>query len=76
MRKQIPAYYNWEYEVKDVPSSNNFGHKEGREGIVTTGKYFVTLPDGRTQTVTYVVDGYNGYVPTVVYDEAAPSYGY
>ena len=62
--------YNWEYEVHDHYSSNDFGHKESRDGYQATGKYFVALPDGRTQTVTYVADK-NGYVPTVVYEGEA-----
>merc|ERR1712123_210036 len=63
----IPAKYDWECAVKDDYSNNNFGAKESRDGYLTKGKYFVALPDGRLQTVTYVVDGGAGYVPTVEY---------
>lgn len=49
---------------------NDFGHKESRNGYSATGKYFVALPDGRFQTVTYVANE-NGYVPTVDYVGAA-----
>merc|ERR1711862_392034 len=38
-----------------------------QNGYLTNGKYYVALPDGRLQTVTYTVDGYNGYVPVVEY---------
>ena len=48
-KSQVPAHYNWEYEVRDSYSGNNFGHKESREGYRATGKYYVTLPDGRLQ---------------------------
>merc|ERR1719187_2583705 len=74
------AVYTWEYAVKDDYSSNDFGHKESRNGEHNDGKYYVVLPDGRLQTVTYTVDGYSGYVPNVEYTgeakyvEAAPSY--
>ena len=40
---------------------SNFGHAETRRGDVTTGSYFVALPDGRLQTVVYTVDKVNGY---------------
>merc|ERR1712128_30293 len=50
----IPAKYDWEYAVKDDYSSNDFGAKESRDGYLTNGKYYVALPDGRLQTVTYV----------------------
>merc|ERR1712106_1027386 len=63
----IPAKYDWEYAVKDDYSNNDFGAKESRDGYLTNGKYYVALPDGRLQTVTYVVDGGAGYVPTVEY---------
>merc|ERR1711936_771479 len=62
-----PAVYTWEYAVKDDYTSNDFGAKENRDGYLTNGKYYVALPDGRIQTVTYTVDGYNGYVPVVEY---------
>merc|ERR1719500_2603705 len=61
------ALYTWEYAVKDDYSNNDFGHKEARDGAHTDGKYYVALPDGRLQTVTYTVDGYDGYVPVVEY---------
>merc|ERR1712227_1142533 len=77
----VPAVYTWEYAVKDDYSNNDFGAKESRDGYLTNGKYYVSLPDGRLQTVTYTVDGYNGYVPVVEYvgeaqypDAPAPSY--
>ena len=65
--------------MNDGPTYNDFGHKESRAGAHTDGKYFVSLPDGRLQTVTYTVDGYGGYVPLVEYsgepqDPAAPTY--
>merc|ERR1719436_292986 len=63
----VPAVYTWEYAVQDDYTSNNFGAKEGRDGYLTNGKYYVNLPDGRLQTVTYTVDGGNGYVPVVEY---------
>lgn len=67
------AVYDWEYAVKDDYTSNDFGHKESRAGAHTDGKYYVALPDGRLQTVTYTVDGYAGYVPVVEYT-GEPSY--
>ena len=45
---QGPANYNWEYAVVD-DKYNDFGHKETRDGYQATGKYYVNLPDGRTQ---------------------------
>merc|ERR1712083_633175 len=78
----VDAKYDWEYAVKDDYTNNDFGHKESRNGALTNGKYYVALPDGRLQTVTYVVDGYAGYVPNVEYageaqypPEAKPTYG-
>merc|ERR1711936_1014242 len=62
-----PAVYTWENAVKDDYTSNDFGAKESRDGYLTNGKYYVALPDGRLQTVTYTVDGGAGYVPVVEY---------
>jgi len=67
----VPAVYTWEYAVQDDYTSNNFGAKEARDGYLTNGKYYVNLPDGRLQTVTYTVDGGNGYVPVVEYSGEA-----
>ena len=67
----VPAVYTWEYAVQDDYTNNNFGAKEARDGYLTNGKYYVNLPDGRLQTVTYTVDGGNGYVPVVEYSGEA-----
>ncbi|XP_068246276.1 pro-resilin-like [Palaemon carinicauda] len=65
-----PAHYNFNYVVHDEYSGNHFGHEESRDGYKTEGKYFVHLPDGRLQTVTYYADE-TGYHPTVTYDGEA-----
>ncbi|MPC34015.1 Pro-resilin [Portunus trituberculatus] len=44
----------------------NFGHSERREGSRTEGRYYVELPDGRTQVVEYYADE-TGYHPTITY---------
>merc|ERR1719479_571497 len=67
----VPANYNYEWAVKDDYSNNNFGQAETRNGDKTSGSYYVLLPDGRTQTVTYSVDGYGGYVADVTYSGEA-----
>merc|ERR1711976_1108325 len=61
-----PAVYSYEYAVKDDYSAADFGAAESRDNYLTTGKYVVALPDGRVQTVSYTVDGGNGYVADVV----------
>ncbi|XP_042242107.1 cuticle protein 7-like [Homarus americanus] len=65
------AQYNFNYAVKDDSSDNDFGHQETRDGDDTQGSYYVQLPDGRLQTVTYVVDGDSGYIADVKYDGEA-----
>ena len=39
--------------------------------MLTNGKYYVALPDGRTQKVIYSIDGYGGYQAQVTYEGAA-----
>ncbi|XP_076058750.1 uncharacterized protein LOC143035729 [Oratosquilla oratoria] len=63
----VPAKYSFEYAVQDEYSGNHFGHTESRDGYLTEGSYFVHLPDGRIQTVTYTADE-SGYHPTVNYE--------
>ncbi|XP_042226740.1 pro-resilin-like [Homarus americanus] len=65
------AQYNFNYAVKHDPSGNDFGHQETRDGDNTKGSYYVQLPDGRLQTVTYFVDGDSGYIADVKYDGEA-----
>ena len=68
--------YNFAWAVNDVPSYNDFGQQEVNDGKITTGSYRVVLPDGRTQIVTYKVDGYSGYVAEVKYEGVAKPYEY
>merc|ERR1712128_405361 len=75
-----PAYpevdepYTYQYGVADDSSKANFNAAETADGNgVVTGSYSVALPDGRTQTVKYTSDNYNGYVADVTY-EGVPVY--
>nr|XP_027213834.1 cuticle protein 18.6-like [Penaeus vannamei] len=65
------AKYDFRYAVKDDYSGNDFGHQESRDGDRTQGSYYVQLPDGRLQKVTYYVDGDSGYVAEVSYEGEA-----
>merc|ERR1712080_433499 len=62
-----PAY-QYDYAVKDDYSGVNFGQNEARDGYNTHGSYYVALPDGRLQRVTYTVNGDEGYVAEVTYE--------
>ena len=57
--------------MKHNPSRNDFGHQESRDGDDTQGSYYVHLPDGRLQTVQYIVDGDSGYLAEVNYEGSA-----
>ena len=56
----IHPKYEYEWQVNDDYSKNNYGQTEERDGSKTVGSYFVLLPDGRTQRVSYSVDPYGG----------------
>ncbi len=75
---QSAPLYKFAWAVKDSDSYNDFGQQESRDGDRTDGYYHVVLPDGRTQRVTYYVDGDSGYVAQVAYDGearySAPAY--
>ncbi|XP_063591887.1 cuticle protein 18.6-like [Penaeus indicus] len=66
-----PAQYDFNYAVKDDYSGNDFGHQESRDGYDTQGTYYVQLPDGRLQTVTYNVNGDSGFLADVAYQGEA-----
>ena len=76
MSHQAPAYYAFDYAVKDDYTYVDMGHNEKRDGDKTTGSYHVVLPDGRKQVVDYYVDGYSGYIADVKYDGYAKAYDY
>ncbi|KAK8392667.1 hypothetical protein O3P69_014835 [Scylla paramamosain] len=59
------------WNVKDDYSSNDNGHQETRDGYDTQGSYYVQLPDGRLQEVTYTVNGDSGFVAQVNYQGEA-----
>ena len=49
----------------------NFNQHENRDGYQTYGEYKVDLPDGRTQIVSYKVDGDSGFIADVHYEGEA-----
>ncbi|XP_064119060.1 pro-resilin-like [Macrobrachium nipponense] len=63
--------FDFSYEVKDAYKGLDFGHSSDSDGKVVTGKYYVLLPDGRTQIVTYTADDDNGYQAEVRYEGEA-----
>ncbi|XP_076041824.1 cuticle protein 19.8-like [Oratosquilla oratoria] len=65
-----PRPHDFEYSVKDY-EGNDFGHSENSDGQTAQGTYYVQLPDGRLQTVTYTADDYAGYVADVQYEGEA-----
>ncbi|XP_045107133.1 uncharacterized protein LOC123502046 [Portunus trituberculatus] len=46
-------------------------NQEARDGDNTQGYYFVQLPDGRLQKVTYSVQGDSGFLAEVTYEGEA-----
>ncbi|XP_068209723.1 cuticle protein 7-like [Palaemon carinicauda] len=68
------AKYDFNWAVKDEYSGNDFGHQESRDGDNTQGSYYVLLPDGRLQKVSYYVNGDSGYVAEVSYQGEAREY--
>ncbi|XP_064108859.1 uncharacterized protein LOC135217100 [Macrobrachium nipponense] len=79
-----PASYGFNYAVDAVDGLRRpvqFGHEENRQGVQTTGTYYVLLPDSRLMTVNYYVDE-TGFHPTytfqgqAVYPEPAPVGGH
>merc|ERR1719379_3287095 len=66
-----PPKYTYSYSVQDDYTSNNYGANEDRDGYATSGSYYVALPDGRLQKVTYSVNGDGGYVADVTYEGEA-----
>ncbi|XP_069164117.1 uncharacterized protein [Procambarus clarkii] len=68
---ELPAKYDFTYIIKDEQSGNDFGHQESSDGYNTQGSYYVQLPDGRLQRVTYTVSGDSGYVAQVAYEGQA-----
>merc|ERR1712106_277813 len=64
--------YNFNYAVADDYSASNFQAGETSDGLgIKTGSYSAALPDGRTQTVNYSTNDYDGYVADVSYAGAA-----
>lgn len=66
-----PPKYEFAWGVKDDNSGNMFNQMESRDDDSTKGAYYVALPDGRIQKVTYYVDGDSGFVAEVSYEGEA-----
>ncbi|KAG7154815.1 Pro-resilin-like 154 [Homarus americanus] len=63
-----PMPYDLRYGVRDQNFGNDFGHEEQNDGNSVSGRYYVLLPDGRRQVVTYTADHQRGYVATITYE--------
>ncbi|XP_068230635.1 cuticle protein 19-like [Palaemon carinicauda] len=63
-----PMPYDFRYGIRDQYTGNDFGHEETSNGDAVTGRYYVLLPDGRRQVVSYVADHHRGYVATITYE--------
>ncbi|XP_042894250.1 cuticle protein 7-like [Penaeus japonicus] len=78
--KQPGMPFDFAYAVRDDYSGNDYAHQQTSDGHVTSGSYYVVLPDGRTEMVSFEADHDNGFVANVAYEgEArypapAPSY--
>ncbi|XP_068217546.1 pro-resilin-like [Palaemon carinicauda] len=59
--------YSFGYALKDDYTGNDFGHQETRDGYNTIGHYYVNLPGGSYQKVSYNVGGNSGVLPQVTY---------
>ena len=71
--------YQYGYNVAAVGGYGDyqgasFAQDENRNGYETHGEYRVDLPDGRTQIVTYQVNGDSGFIADVRYEGEA-TYG-
>ena len=67
--KLPPRPFHYAYGVKDSYAGTDFDKKESQDKTGNVeGQYRVALPDGRTQTVTYHADHYNGFVADVKYE--------
>lgn len=63
-----PQPYNFQYEVKDQASGNDYNQQESSDGNTVTGEYKVLLPDGRRQIVKYSANDQTGFVADVQYE--------
>ncbi|XP_071536207.1 uncharacterized protein [Panulirus ornatus] len=69
--REVPTGYDFTYTVQDDQTGATYGHQETRDGYDTRGSYYVPLPDGRLQKVTYYVNGDSGFVAEVTYEGEA-----
>ena len=67
-----PVYqYGYNVEASGYDHGASFAQDENRNGYETHGEYRVALPDGRTQIVTYQVNGDSGFIADVRYEGEA-----
>ncbi|XP_049832479.1 pro-resilin-like [Schistocerca gregaria] len=67
-----PQPYNFQYEVRDPESGNDYSQQESSDGQTVTGQFQVLLPDGRNQIVRYSASDATGFVADVQYDGGSP----
>eukprot|EP00095_Tigriopus_kingsejongensis_P003232 maker-scaffold547_size140190-snap-gene-0.27 protein:Tk03232 transcript:maker-scaffold547_size140190-snap-gene-0.27-mRNA-1 annotation:"cuticle protein 7" len=69
----VNPVYNFRYQVENDEhyEPQMFKQEENRDGYETHGEYSVLLPDGRTQIVTYQVNGDSGFIADVKFEGEA-----
>jgi len=60
-----PASYSFDWQVRDAPSKNDYGHTESRNDQQTQGSYHVALPDGRIQVINSISYPLKTFFPTL-----------
>ncbi|KAK9873787.1 hypothetical protein WA026_002144 [Henosepilachna vigintioctopunctata] len=69
---ELPAHYNFQYQVNEPLTGDQKHHEETREGDAVHGSYSLLESDGTRRIVEYTADGVNGFQAVVHKEPASP----